>query len=259
MNFSNKCVGWKEQFCLPATDSRKAPWPLLAKLYVSVFSLRAHSSFRSFSPTVLDAAGFFCVFVCVCLLYGGGVLLSTCLCVSLGCLFCVSLVSWGRLLLLWISLWALLILNPIGFGLLCFHYHLFLCIFFYFLFISSVISWLFISTLFILHIFVFLIFFPVQFSSVAQSCLTICNPMNHSTPGLPVHHRFLEFTQTHVHRVGNAIKPSHPLSSASPPAPNPSQHQGLYQWVNSSHEVAKVLQFQLQHQSFQWTPKTDLL
>ena len=99
----------------------------------------------------------------------------------------------------------------------------------------------------------------VQFSSVAQSCLTPCNPMNHSTPGLPVHHQLLEFTQTHVHRVGDAIQPSHPLSSPSPLAPSPSQHHSLFQWVNSSHEVAKVLEFQLQHQSFQWTPRTDLL
>ena len=78
--------------------------------------------------------------------------------------------------------------------------------------------------------------------------------MNHSTPGLPVYHQLLEFTQTHVHRVSDAIQPSHPLSSPSPPAPNPSQQQGLFQWVNSSHEVARVLEFQLQHQSFQWTP-----
>ena len=84
--------------------------------------------------------------------------------------------------------------------------------------------------------------------------------MNRSTPGLPVHHQLPEFTQTHVHRVGDAIQPSHPLLSPSPPAPNPSQHQGLFKWVNySSHEVAKVLEFQLQHQSFQWTPRTDLL
>ena len=69
------------------------------------------------------------------------------------------------------------------------------------------------------------------------------------TPGLPVYHQLLEFTQTHVHQVGDAIQPSHPLSSPSPPAPNPSQHQGLFQWVNSSHEVAKVLEFQPQHQS----------
>ena len=94
----------------------------------------------------------------------------------------------------------------------------------------------------------------VQFSSVAQSCPTLCDPMNHSTPGLPVHHQPPEFTQTHVPRVSDAIQPSHPLSSPSPPAPNPSQHQGLFQWVNSSHQEAKVLEFQLQHQSFQWTP-----
>ena len=99
----------------------------------------------------------------------------------------------------------------------------------------------------------------VQFSSVAQSCPTLCNPMNHSTPGLPVHPQLPEFTQTRVHQVGDAIQPSHPLLSPSPPAPNPSQHQGLFQWVNSSHEVAKVLEFQPQHQSFQWTPRTDLL
>ena len=87
----------------------------------------------------------------------------------------------------------------------------------------------------------------VQFSSVTQSCPTLCNPMNRSTPGLPVHHQLPEFTQTHVHRVGDAIQPSHPLSSTSPPAPNPSQHQSLFQCVNSSHEVAKVLEFQLYH------------
>ena len=82
-------------------------------------------------------------------------------------------------------------------------------------------------------------------SSVAQSCPTLCDPMNHSTPGHPVHHQLLEFTQTHIHRVSDAIQPCHPLSSPFPPAPNPSQHQGLFQWVNSSHEVAKVLEFQL--------------
>ena len=98
-----------------------------------------------------------------------------------------------------------------------------------------------------------------QFSSVAQSCPTVCDPMNRSTPGLPVHYQLPEFTQNHVHQVSDSIQPSHPLSSSSPPAPNPSQHQGLFQWVNSLHEVAKVLEFQLQHQSFQWTPRTDLL
>ena len=85
----------------------------------------------------------------------------------------------------------------------------------------------------------------VQFSSVAQSCPTLWDPMNLSTPGLPVHHQLLEFTQTHVHQVSDAIHPSHPLSSPSPPAPYPSQHQSLFQWVNSSHDMAKVLEFQL--------------
>ena len=98
----------------------------------------------------------------------------------------------------------------------------------------------------------------VQFSSVTQSCLTLCDPMNHSTPGLPVHHQLQEFIQTHVHRVGDTIQPSHPLLSPSPPASNPSQHQGLFQWVNSLNEVANVLEFQPQHQSFQWTLRTDL-
>ena len=98
----------------------------------------------------------------------------------------------------------------------------------------------------------------VQFSSVTQSCPTLCNPMNRSTIGLPVHHQLPEFTQTHAHRVHDAIQPSHPLSSPSPPAPNPSQRQGLFQWVSSSHEVAKVLEFQFQHQSSQWAPRTDL-
>ena len=74
----------------------------------------------------------------------------------------------------------------------------------------------------------------VPFSSVSQSCPTLCDPMNRSTPGLPVHHQLLEFTQTHVHRVRDAIQPSHPLLSPSPPAPNPSQHQSLFQWVNWS-------------------------
>ena len=89
----------------------------------------------------------------------------------------------------------------------------------------------------------------IKFSSVAQSCPTLCDPVNCSTPGLPVHHQLAEFTQTHAHRVGDAIQPSHTLSSPSLPAPNPSQHQGLFQLVNSSHEVAEVLKFQLQHQS----------
>ena len=96
----------------------------------------------------------------------------------------------------------------------------------------------------------FFVVASVQLSSVAQSCPTLCDPMNCSTPGLPVHHHLPEFTQTHVHQVRDAIQPSHPQSSPSP-APNPSQHQSRFQWVNSSHEVAKVLELQLQHHSFQ--------
>ena len=99
----------------------------------------------------------------------------------------------------------------------------------------------------------------VQFSSVTQSCSTLCDPMNHSTPGLPVHHQFPEFTQTHVHWVPHAIQLSHPLLSPSPPAFNLSQHQGLFKWVSFSHQVSKVLKFQLQQQSFQWTLRTDFL
>ena len=91
----------------------------------------------------------------------------------------------------------------------------------------------------------------VQFSSITQSCPTLCNPMNCSTPGPSVHHQLLELTQTHVHQVDDAIQQSHPLLSLSSPTPNPSEHQGLFQSVNSSHEVAKVLEFQLQNQSFQ--------
>ena len=98
-----------------------------------------------------------------------------------------------------------------------------------------------------------------QFSSVVQSSPTPCDPMNCSTPGLPVHHQLLEFTQTHVHWVGDAIQPSHPLSSSFPPALNLSQHQGLFKWVSSSHQVAKGLELQLQHQSFQWIFRTDFL
>ena len=89
-----------------------------------------------------------------------------------------------------------------------------------------------------------------SFSSVQFSCSVVSDtlrPMNHSTPGLPVHHQLLEFTQNHVHRIGDSIQPSHPLSSPSLSAPNPSQHQGLFQWVNSSHEVAKVLHIYIFH------------
>ena len=94
----------------------------------------------------------------------------------------------------------------------------------------------------------------LQFSSVQSLlCPTLCNPMDCSTPDLPVHQQLPEFTQTHVHWVSDAIQPSHPLSSPSPLAFNLSQHQGLFQWVSSSHQVAKVLEFQLQHQSFERT------
>ena len=97
-----------------------------------------------------------------------------------------------------------------------------------------------------------------SYSSVPQSCPTLCDPMGCSTPGLPVHHQLREFTQTHVHWVGDAIQPSHPLSRLSP-AFSLCQHQGLFQWVSSLHQVAKVLEFRLQHQSYQWTSRTDLL
>ena len=100
----------------------------------------------------------------------------------------------------------------------------------------------------------------ISFSSVQFSRSVVSDSLlNLSTPGLPVHHQLPEFTQTHVHRVSDAIQPSHPLSSPSPPAPNASQHQSLFQGVNSSHEVAKVLEFQLQHHSLQRNSRTDLL
>ena len=99
----------------------------------------------------------------------------------------------------------------------------------------------------------------LQFSLVAQSCPTVCDPMEHSTPGLPVHQQLSEFAQTHVHGVGDVIQQSHPLPSPSPPALNLSQHQGLFQWVGSLHQVAKVLELQLQNQSFQWIFRSDVL
>ena len=101
--------------------------------------------------------------------------------------------------------------------------------------------------------------FAFQFSSVAQLCLSLCDPKDCSVPGFPVHHQFPEPIQTHVHRVGDAIQPSHPLSSPSPPAFNPSQHQDLFQWVSFSNQMAKILEFQLQHQSLQWIFRTDFL
>ena len=98
----------------------------------------------------------------------------------------------------------------------------------------------------------------VQFNSVTQSCLALCDPRDCSMPGLPVHHQLPEFTQTHVHWVRDAIQTSHPLSSPSYLAFSHFQHQGLFKWVSSLHQVAKVMAFQLQHQSFQWTPRTPL-
>ena len=99
----------------------------------------------------------------------------------------------------------------------------------------------------------------IQFNSITQSCPTLCNLMDCSTPGFPVHHQLLELTQTHVHRVGDATQQSHSLSSTSPPTFNLSQHQGLLKWVSSSHQMAKVLELQLQHQCFQWIFGTDFL
>ena len=95
--------------------------------------------------------------------------------------------------------------------------------------------------------------------SVVQLCLTLCNPMDCSTPGLPVLHHLLEFVQTYVHWVTDAIQPPHPLSTPSPLAPNLTQHQSLFQWVSSSYQVARVLELQLQHQSFQWIVRVDFL
>ena len=98
-----------------------------------------------------------------------------------------------------------------------------------------------------------------QFSSVPQSCLILCNPMDCSTLGFPVLHQLPEFTQTHVHWDRDAIQPSHPLSSPSPPAFNLSQHHGLFKWATSLHQMPKVLEFQLQYQSFEGTLRIDLL
>ena len=106
--------------------------------------------------------------------------------------------------------------------------------------------------------YVYLSYLWLCLCSDAQSCLTLRDPKDCSTPALPVHHQFPEFTQTHVHWVGDAIQPSHPLSSPSSPVFNLFPNQGLFKWVSSSHQVAKVLEFQLQYQSFQWTPRTDL-
>ena len=102
---------------------------------------------------------------------------------------------------------------------------------------------------------------PVWFCccSVPQSCLTLCHPIDYSTPGFPVLHHLPEFVQTHVHWGHDPIQPSQPLSSPSSPALNLSQHQGLFHWVSFLHQVAKILEFQLQHQSFQWIFRVDFL
>ena len=97
------------------------------------------------------------------------------------------------------------------------------------------------------------------FSSVAQSCPIPCDLMDCSMPGFPVHHQLLKSTQIHVNHLGDAIQQSHPLSSSSPPVFSPSQQQGLFQWVGSSHQMAKALEVLLQHQSFQWIFRTDFL
>ena len=94
---------------------------------------------------------------------------------------------------------------------------------------------------------------------VAKSCPTLCNLMDCSMPGFPAHHQLLELAQTYVHQISDAIQLSHPLSSPSPPAFNLSQHHGLFKWVSSSHQVAEVLELQLQHQYFQWTFRVDFI
>ena len=111
----------------------------------------------------------------------------------------------------------------------------------------------------ILNIVIFQWIYTCNISSVTQLCPTLCNSMDCSTPGFPVHQQLLEFTQTHVNWASDAIQPIHPLSSPSPPALNLSQCQDLFKWVTSSHQMAKVLDFQLQYQSFQWTLSSDFL
>ena len=101
--------------------------------------------------------------------------------------------------------------------------------------------------------------FSCLFSSVAQSCLTLCDPMDCRMPGLPVQHQLSKFTQTHVHRVGEAIQPSHPLLSPSAPTFNLSQHQGLFKWLSFSHQVVQSIGVSASHQSFRWIFRTDFL
>ena len=99
---------------------------------------------------------------------------------------------------------------------------------------------------------------PLLSSVQLLSRVRLCDPMDCSISGLPVHNQLPQFTQTHVHWVGDAIQPSHPLSSPSPPALKLSQHQGILKWVSPLHQVTKVLELQLQYQSFQWTLRNDL-
>ena len=128
-----------------------------------------------------------------------------------------------------------------------------------FWFSYSLFSFLLFCSIFPGHILNFIKHCSVQFSSITQLNPTLCHPMDCSKPGSLVHHQLPELAQTHVHRVGDAIQPSHPVSSPSPPAFNLSQHQGLFQWIGSSHQVAKVLEFQVQNQYFQWIFRTDFL
>ena len=160
---------------------------------------------------------------------------------------CSEMLSWCGLFLCTGIQWALLILKLKSFGQKIVHklFAWWISSFLNFLFSISRIPLVLIVVFHLEDLFQMSVNLSVQFSSVAQSCPTCCDPMNCSTPGLPVHHQLPEFTHTHVHRVRDAIQPSHPLSAPSSPAPNPSQNQSLFQWVDSSHEVAEVLEFQL--------------
>ena len=121
------------------------------------------------------------------------------------------------------------------------------------------IFWLLVSDHNLFMVYTFIEWKFLQFSSVAQLCPALWDTMDCSTPGFPVHLQLLERAQIHVHRVSDAIQPSHLLSFPSPPTFNLSQHQVLSKWVSSSHQVAKILELQLQHQSFQWIFRTDFL
>ena len=142
------------------------------------------------------------------------------------------------------------------FALLIYHdyFSFYLPLFFAFPWNDGFISFLPLSLWFGIHIYFLKFLLIYQFSSVTQSCPTLSDPRG---PGFPVHHQLLDLAQTHAHWVGDAIQPSYPLSSPSPPDFNFSQHQGLFQWVSSLHQVAKVLGFQIQHQSFQWIFRTE--